>query len=96
MKKEPHFGKFEYRLARRIKAYCKKHGRSPKKWEIIKENTTHDGVFSPDKTGLKIYRPGKAGATDRRAFKNLVALGYVKHSRNGHCWTTESYNKQRK
>jgi hypothetical protein len=79
------FGRFEKRLARRIRAYERKHRRTPKRWEVIERDLRNDPAPS--------YRSGRTifhdGLTDRRAFDNLVRMELILHSRNGHCWLTD-------
>lgn len=41
--------KFEQRLARRIGGYIRKHGRTPKKWEIIRRDPVNDPGISYSK-----------------------------------------------
>lgn len=85
------FGQFERRLARRIGFYCRMHTRTPKKWEVVFADYMNDPTTTHLKNGgVRSH----TGATDRRAFKNLVALGLVEHSRNGHCWLTRAGNKK--
>ena len=92
--KNPKFGKFEERVARRIAAYLRKsETRTPKKWEVIYIDYKNDP--SPTIARLGNGRlVDRSGQTDRRAFKNLLALGYVKHSPNGHCWLTKAGAKK--
>lgn len=59
---------------------CKGTGRSPKAWEVggaIKGSPRYWWQTSPSQKAK------------RKAFRHLVANGYVTHSRNGHCWLTE-------
>ena len=92
MKLKIKFGKFEERLARRIARYLRtSKTRTPKKWEVILTDNKNDPPTTWKKDGGFIAH---RGATDRRAFKNLVALGFVEHSQNGHCWLTKAGAKK--
>lgn len=90
----PTFGPFEERVARRIAAHLERTKTcTPKKWQVIErdyKNDPHPSIVT-QKGGRWVDR---GGATDRRAFKNLVALGLVEHSRNGHCWLTRKCEKK--
>ena len=79
------FGKFELRMLRRIVAWNKKNPTcSPKKKQLIYADYRNDKpIVSHRKDGTPIFH---GGITDRRAFKNLEAGGYIRHSRNGHCF----------
>lgn len=76
---EPKFGPLEIRMVERILEFlAKTRTCSPKMHQVVQYDPENDP---------KGWR--RQGFADRKAFANLVAMGYVTHRCNGYCWVTD-------
>ena len=77
----------DLKMIRAFTAWAASHPTSsPKKYQI--ERGHGEYAFPRYQRAANPRAPAKADTTGPNAFKRLVALGVIEHSRNGHCWLT--------